>query len=130
MFAIRQSIKPEFQEMYRGGNIKPTELLPFLHAQGQLPFNLAWFTKNYTLASYYGPVRNYVLTLYNVKEVTPEEWGAFDRVMLHFYPQPAIDLKAQGYDAVRCQFTSGMDAVLLLGANSDNCRDNGRKQIV
>tara|TARA_A100001391_G_scaffold203868_2_gene197407 strand:- start:1207 stop:1452 length:246 start_codon:yes stop_codon:yes gene_type:complete len=70
-------------------------------------------------------VNDYVVTVYTVKEVTPEEWSKFDRVMLYLDPQPAIDLKAQGYDAVRCQFREGMDAVLLLGVSSDNCKNNG-----
>ena len=112
-------------ELYRGGDNCPTKSPPFHHAQGQLPFNLAWFTSDHSLAVCYGPVKDYVVTVRNVKEVTPDEWGAFDRVMLYFYPQPAIDLKTQGYDAVRCQFTSGMDTILVLGVSSDNCKNNG-----
>jgi hypothetical protein len=45
--------------------------------------------------------------------------------MLFVNPQPVIDLKAQGYDAVRCQFTSEVSAVLVLGVSPENCKDNG-----
>tara|TARA_R100001163_G_C4896314_1_gene86934 strand:+ start:92 stop:478 length:387 start_codon:yes stop_codon:yes gene_type:complete len=112
-------------ELYRGGHSYPTTLQPFYHAQGQLPFNLAWFTSDYALAECYGPVNDYELTLHNIKEVTREEWSAFDRVLLFVNPQPVIDLKAQGYDAVRCQFTSEVSAVLVLGVSLGNCKDNG-----
>tara|TARA_Y100001951_G_scaffold102841_1_gene110318 strand:+ start:170 stop:553 length:384 start_codon:yes stop_codon:yes gene_type:complete len=112
-------------ELYRGGSNDPTQSPPFHHAQGQLPFNLAWFTSDHSLAACYGPVNDYAVTLHNVKEVTREEWGAFDRVMLFVNPQPALDAKEQGYDAVRCRFTSGMDAILVLGVSSENCRNDG-----
>lgn len=123
--SMRQFIKPETLELYRGGDNCPTKSPPFHHARGQLPFSLGWFTTDHSLAVCYGPVNDYVVTVYTVKEVTPEEWGEFDRVMLYLDPQPVIDLKAQGYDAVRCRFREGMDAVLLLGVSSDNCKNNG-----
>jgi len=112
-------------ELYRGGPNSAVRAHPFYHAQGRLPFSLAWFTSDRALAECYGPVNDYVVTLHSIKEVTREEWSAFDRVMLFCNPQPVIDLKAQGYDAVRCQFTSEVSAVLVLGVNPGNCKDNG-----
>ena len=112
-------------ELYRGGPNSAVKAHPFYHASGQLPLKLAWFTSDHSLAACYGPVSDYVVTLHNIKEVTPDEWGAFDRVMLFVNPQPVIEAKEQGYDAVRCRITSGMSAVLVLDVSPGNCEDNG-----
>ena len=88
-------------KLFRGGPNNAATLPPTYYTgrsltEGPLPFSLAWFTTEYSLAETYGPVHEYIVTLHNIKDVTPEEWRAFDRVMVFADPQPVIDLKAQG----------------------------------